>query len=112
MIVKEGQTVGYSAIRAENGVVNMNVVEDENGNVTGADKNDVTIKGNIGVTTGAVNVSDIHGTKSEINLGLTTDKSSLTGVVQNSFGDGVAQGDLTFTGAANLGGCKTGSNLE
>ena len=102
IVVKEGQTVGYSAIRAENGVVNMNVVEDENGNVTGADKNNVTIKGNIGVTTGAVNVSDIHGTKSEINLGLTTDKSSLTGVVQNSFGDGVAQGDLTFTGAANL----------
>ena len=102
IVVKEGQTVGYSAIRAENGVVNMNVVEDENGNVTGADKNDVTIKGNIGVTTGAVNVSDIHGTKSEINLGLTTDKSSLTGVVQNSFGDGVAQGDVTFTGAANL----------
>ena len=102
IVVKEGQTVGYSAIRAENGVVNMNVVEDENGNVTGADKNDVTIKGNIGVTTGAVNVSDIHGTKSEINLGLTTDKSSLTGVVQNSFGDGVAQGNVTFTGAANL----------
>ena len=102
IVVKEGQTVGYSAIRAENGVVNMNVVEDENGNVTGADKNDVTIKGNIGVTTGAVNVSDIHGTKSEINLGLTTDKSSLTGVVQNSFGDGVAQGNATFTGAANL----------
>ena len=102
IVVKEGQTVGYSAIRAENGVVNMNVIEDENGNVTGADKNDVTIKGNIGVTTGAVNVSDIHGTKSEINLGLTTDKSSLTGVVQNSFGDGVAQGNAIFTGAANL----------
>ena len=102
IVVKEGQTVGYSAIRAENGVVNMNVIEDENGNVTGADKNDVTIKGNIGVTTGAVNVSDIHGTKSEINLGLTTDKSSLTGVVQNSFGDGVTQGNATFTGAANL----------
>ena len=102
IVVNEGQTVGYSAIRAENGVVNMNVIEDENGNVTGADKNDVTIKGNIGVTTGAVNVSDIHGTKSEINLGLTTDKSSLTGVVQNSFGDGVAQGNATFTGAANL----------
>ena len=102
IVVKEGQTVGYSAIRAENGVVNMNVVEDENGNVTGADKNDVTIKGNIGVTTGAVNVSDIHGTKSEINFGLTTDKSSLTGVVQNSFGDGVTQGNATFTGAANL----------
>ena len=102
IVVKEGQTVGYSAIRAENGVVNMNVIEDENGNVTGADKNDVTIKGNIGVTTGAVNVSDIHGTKSEINLGLTTDKSSLTGVVQNSYGDGVAQGNATFTGAANL----------
>ena len=103
IVVKEGQTVGYSAIRAENGVVNMNVVEDENGNVTGADKNDVTIKGNIGVTTGAVNVSDIHGTKSEINLGLTTDKSSLTGVVQNSFAEGGKKaGDKTFTGDANL----------
>ena len=103
IVVKEGQTVGYSAIRAENGVVNMNVVEDENGNVTGADKNDVTIKGNIGVTTGAVNVSDIHGTKSEINLGLTTDKSSLTGVVQNSFGEGGKKaGDKIFTGDANL----------
>ena len=102
IVVKEGQDMGYAAIKAENGTVNMNVLKDEAGNVTGADKNDVTIKGNIGVTTGAVNVSDIHGTKSEINLGLTTDKSSLTGVVQNSFGDGVAQGNVTFTGAANL----------
>ena len=102
IVVKEGQDMGYAAIKAENGTVNMNVLKDEAGNVTGAADNAVTIKGNLSLDTGAVNSADVHGTKSEINLGLTTDKSSLTGVVQNSFGDGVAQGDLTFTGAANL----------
>ena len=102
IVVKEGQDMGYAAIKAENGTVNMNVLKDEAGNVTGAADNAVTIKGNLSLDTGAVNSADVHGTKSEINLGLTADKSSLTGVVQNSFGDGVAQGDLTFTGAANL----------
>ena len=102
IVVKEGQDMGYAAIKAENGTVNMNLLKDEAGNVTGAADNAVTIKGNLSLDTGAVNSADVHGTKSEINLGLTTDKSSLTGVVQNSFGDGVAQGDLTFTGAANL----------
>ena len=103
IVVKEGQTMGYAAIKAENGIVNMNVVRDSEGNVTGAGTNDVTIKGNLSLDTGAVNSNDKHGTKSEINLGLTTADSSLTGVVQNSFGDaGKKAGDLTFTGAANL----------
>ncbi len=102
IVVKEGQDMGYAAIKAENGTVNMNVLKDEAGNVTGAADNAVTIKGNLSLDTGAVNSADVHGTKSEINLGLSTAESSLTGVVQNSFGDGVAQGDLTFTGAANL----------
>ena len=103
IVVKEGQTMGYAAIKAENGIVNMNVVRDSEGNVTGADINDVTIKGNLSLDTGAVNGADVHGTKSEINLGLTTAKSSLTGVIQNSFKDeGVTSGGLTFTGAANL----------
>ena len=103
IIVKEGQTQEYAAIRAANGVVNMNVVRNAEGNVTGAGTNDVTIKGNLSVDTATTNANDKHGTKSEINLGLTTDKSSLTGVIQNCFADeGKKLGDLTFTGAANL----------
>ncbi|WP_304100118.1 beta strand repeat-containing protein, partial [Phascolarctobacterium succinatutens] len=103
IIVKEGQDMGYAAIKAENGIVNMNVLKDEAGNVTGADNNAVTIKGNLSLDTGAVNSVDIHGVKSEINLGLSTAESSLTGVVQNSFGEaGKKAGDKTFTGDANL----------
>ena len=103
IVVKEGQTMGYAAIKAENGTVNMNVLKDEAGNVTGAADNAVTIKGNLSLDTGAVNSVDVHGTKSEINLGLSTAESSLTGVVQNSFAEeGKKDGDKTFTGAANL----------
>lgn len=94
---------GYAAIRAENGIVNMNVLQDEKGNVTGAANNKVIINGNLGVSTGAVFASDKHGTKSEINLGLTTKDSVLTGVVENTFNDeGNKAGDYTFTGAVNL----------
>ena len=103
IIVKEGQDMGYAAIKAENGIVNMNVLKDEAGNVTGADNNAVTIQGNLSLDTGAVNSVDIHGVKSEINLGLSTAESSLTGVVQNSFAEaGKKAGDKTFTGDANL----------
>ena len=94
---------GYAAIRAENGTVNMNVLQDDKGNVTGAGNNKVNINGNLGVSTGAVNSVDKHGTKSEINLGLTTKDSVLTGVVENTFNDeGNKAGDYTFTGAVNL----------
>ena len=94
---------GYAAIRAENGTVNMNVVQDKDGNVTGAGNNKVNITGNLGVSTGAVNSVDKHGTKSEINLGLTTKDSVLTGVVENTFNDeGNKAGSYTFTGAVNL----------
>ena len=103
IVVKEGQDMGYAAIKAENGTVNMNVLKDEAGNVTGAADNAVTIKGNLSLDTGAVNSVDVHGTKSEINLGLSTAESSLTGVVQNSFAEGGKKaGDKTFTGDANL----------
>ena len=101
--INKNQTLDYAAIYAMDGVVNMNVLKDEDGNVIGADSNDVNIKGNVGLHTGAVNAADIHGTKSELNLALTTDKSSLTGVVYNQYGsDGVTKNDVTFTGAANL----------
>ncbi|WP_337584657.1 autotransporter domain-containing protein [Phascolarctobacterium succinatutens] len=101
--INKDQTFTYAAIYAMDGVVNMNVLKDEKGNVTGADSNNVTIKGNVGLHTGATNSADIYGTKSELNLGLTTDTSSLTGVVYNQYGsDGVTKNDVTFTGAANL----------
>ncbi len=101
--INKDQTFAYAAIYAMDGVVNMNVLKDEEGNVTGADSNNVTIKGNVGLHTGATNSADIYGTKSELNLGLTTDTSSLTGVVYNQYGsDGVTKNDVTFTGAANL----------
>ena len=101
--INKDQTFAYAAIYAMDGVVNMNVLKDEEGNVTGADSNKVTIKGNVGLHTGATNSADIYGTKSELNLGLTTDTSSLTGVVYNQYGsEGVTKNDVTFTGAANL----------
>ena len=101
--INKDQTFAYAAIYAMDGVVNMNVLKDEEGNVTSADSNKVTIKGNVGLHTGATNSADIYGTKSELNLGLTTDTSSLTGVVYNQYGsDGVTKNDVTFTGAANL----------
>ena len=103
IVVKEGQDMGYAAIKAENGTVSMNVLKDEAGNVTGAADNAVTIKGNLSLDTGAVNAADVHGTKSEINLGLSTAESSLTGIVQNSFAEGGKKaGDKTFTGDVNL----------
>ena len=102
IVVDVEQEMDYAAIRAEDGTVNMNVVRNEAGKVTGADNNDVNIKGNVVLSTGAANASDIHGTESAINLGLTTAKSNLTGVVANYYGDGYTTGSLTFNGAANL----------
>ena len=102
IVVSEEQSMDYAAIRAEDGTVNMNVVRGEDGNVTGADTNDVNIKGNVVLSTGAANASDIHGTESAINLGLTTEGSSLTGAIANYYGDKYVTGGLTFTGAANL----------
>ena len=102
IVVSEEQNMDYAAIRAEDATVNMNVVRSEDGNVTGADTNDVNIKGNVVLSTGAANASDIHGTESAINLGLTTEGSSLTGAIANYYGDKYVTGGVTFTGAANL----------
>ena len=102
IVVDSEQEMDYAAIRAEDGTVNMNVLRNEAGAVTGADNNDVNIKGNVVLSTGAANASDIHGTESAINLGLTNANSNLTGVVANYYGDGYTTGSLTFNGAANL----------
>ena len=47
IVVDAEQEMDYAAIRAEDGTVNMNVVRNEAGKVTGADNNDVNIKGNV-----------------------------------------------------------------
>ena len=93
----------YAAIRAEDGIVNMNVKLDSNGNAVGSLDKKVNIKGNLAVTTGAVNEVDKKGTLSQVNLGLTTSDSTLQGVVYNAFPDeGKKAGELTFKGEANL----------
>ena len=97
---------GYSAIYAANGKINVNTVKDADGKVTGAGNNKVDITGNIVTSVGAVNYVDCS-TETEVNVGLTTKDSQLTGVVYNQFPEGgktVSQkGDSkTFTGAANL----------
>lgn len=93
----------YAAIRAENSTVNMNVKLDDNGKAIEGAGNDVTINGNIAVSTGAVNPIDIKGTLSRINLALDTKYSTLNGVVINGFPvDGKTTGGVTFTGENNL----------
>lgn len=101
--VDKASTNPYAAIRAEDGIVNMNVKLDSNGNAVGSLDKKVNIKGNLAVTTGAVNGVDKKGTLSQINLGLTTSDSTLQGVVYNAFPDeGKKAGELTFKGEANL----------
>ena len=101
--VDKASTNPYAAIRAEDGVVNMNVKLDSSGNAVGSFDKKVNIKGNLAVTTGAVNSVDKRGTLSQINLGLTTSDSTLQGVVYNAFPDeGKKAGELTFKGEANL----------
>ena len=103
IVVDDKNNKGYSAIRAENGIVNMNVKLDEDGNVVGTTGNLVDIKGNIVVGTGAVNSNDVHGTDTAINLALDTKESKLHGLILNEFdADGEIAGDLTFTGETNL----------
>lgn len=101
--VDKTSTNPYAAIRAEDGIVNMNVKLDSSGNAVGSLDKKVNIKGNLAVTTGAVNEVDKKGTLSQINLGLTTSDSTLQGVVYNAFPDeGKKAGELTFKGEANL----------
>ena len=101
--VDKASTNPYAAIRAEDGIINMNVKLDSNGNAVGSLDKKVNIKGNLAVTTGAVNEVDKKGTLSQINLGLTTSDSTLQGVVYNAFPDeGKKAGELTFKGEANL----------
>ena len=105
-IVDTDKKNGYSAIYAANGKINVNTVKDADGKVTGAGNNKVDITGNIVTSVGAVNYVDCC-TETEVNVGLTTKDSKLTGVIYNEFpeaGKVVSQrGDSkTFTGAANL----------
>ena len=105
-IIDDNTTTGYSAIYATCGAINMNTVKDEKGNVIGAGNNKVDITGNVVVSVGAVNYVDCC-TETEVNLGLTTKDSQLTGVIYNEFPEGgktASQGGnkKLFTGEANL----------
>ena len=104
--VNKANTKGYASLMATCGTINMNVTKDEEGQVTGAGKQDVTLKGNVDVNTGAINDNDIE-TKTTINLGLSTEKSSLQGVIRNGFSaDGNTNYDYAgkklFYGFTNL----------
>ena len=84
--LKKDSPTGYAALLAECGTVNMNVIKNEQGEVIDAGNHDVVIKGNVSALTGAIHPVD-KSTYSTVNLGLTTDASSLHGVIWNGFRD-------------------------
>lgn len=101
--VNKDTDLGYAALRAEDGTIDVNVNRDAKGTVTGAGTHDVVIKGNVAAETGAVNSMDKRGTLTQVNLGLSTAGSSLTGTIYNGFPtEGKAEGSLTFKGETNL----------
>lgn len=101
--VNKDTSLGYAAIRAEDGTINVNVNRDAKGAVTGAGTHDVVIKGNVAAETGAVNSVDKRGTLTQVNLGLSTAGSSLTGTIYNGFpSEGKTEDSLTFKGETNL----------
>lgn len=101
--VNKDTSLGYAALRAEDGTINVNVNRDAKGAVTGAGTHDVVIKGNVAAETGAVNSVDKRGTLTQVNLGLSTAGSSLTGTIYNGFpAEGKTEGGLTFKGETNL----------
>lgn len=96
----------YSAMRAEDGYIYMNVIKDTEGavkgNVTGVGNKKVTILGNLSVTCGADNGSlDPNHYESFINLGLNTADSSWKGVAHNAYTNTVT-GAVPFRGEINL----------
>ena len=101
--VNKDTSLGYAALRAEDGTINVNVNRDAKGAVTGAGTHDVVIKGNVAAETGAVNSVDKRGTLTQVNLGLSTAGSSLTGTIYNGFpSEGKTEDSLTFKGETNL----------
>ena len=100
--IDKDNTQMYSALRAENSTINVNVKENNAGLLTGAG-NKVAIKGNVVVGDGAVNSLDLDGQNSAINLALDNAESNLTGVIYNQYGtDGIVANNVVFTGASNL----------
>ena len=101
--VNKDTSLGYAALRAEDGTINVNVNRDAKGAVTGAGTHDVVIKGNVAAETGAMNSMDKRGTLTQVNLGLSTAGSTLTGTIYNGFpSEGKTEGSLTFKGETNL----------
>ena len=86
---------GQYALIAQSGFINMNM----NDTLDGASNNKVNIKGNIGVLNGSVNPNEPEK-DSIINIGLSTNDSTLNGIVENNFSeDNINAG---FTGQVNM----------
>ena len=104
--VNKDNTRGYAALRAEDGTINMNVSTNPDGTIRGASYHTVDIKGNVVASTGAAHPADVHGTMTQINLGLSglsRTHSTLTGIIENQFPvEGLQKGDKTFYGETNL----------
>lgn len=104
--VNKDNTKGYAALLAECGTINMNVTKDGAGKVNGAGTQDVKIKGNVDVNTGAIHDNDVEP-NTTINLGLSTKDSSLQGVIRNGFSENGNKntdyaGTKVFYGFTNL----------
>lgn len=94
LVNKDSEEIHYALV-STSGNINMNV----NKGHTGATKNDVNIKGNIGVTDGAAH-KDEPNKDSQINLGLNTNKSQFHGVIVHDFAQ--ENLDMGFNGKVNL----------
>lgn len=85
ILTEDGKADQYALI-AEAAAVNMNVVKDADGQVTGAGKKGVQIKGNLGVLNKDTGASPNLGpAASVVNLGLSTRDSTLQGIAFNEF---------------------------
>lgn len=82
ILINKDNVNEHYAIAAESATVNMNIEKGKDGNVGG--KNDVNIKGNVGVLNGALHKNE-PVKDSIVNIGLTTKDSEWTGVIVNNY---------------------------
>lgn len=111
IIDKNDKSVHYG-INAEAATVNMNVTQDEKGNVTGAGDKTVNVTGNLGLINKNYGASPNLGeTPSMINLALTNKDSTLHGVAFNEFEEQAAKKDLELAAEMPTGSPQGKINL-
>ncbi len=91
-------------VSSNRGRVNVNVLKDEEGNVTGAGNNKVELEGNIFIGGGM----DAGGAKGDVNVGLNTADSYWKGDVSNKSGNALGIVTLYMGNEASW----TGNNLS